>query len=89
MHAIKYIYIELLCIILSCFCLHIFLLLQAARIVVDYKWSLRNIDKDSEEYQTVKSEVTFCLTNFRRNKLPYTIYWKCLISILGVSCYVI
>ena len=32
---------------------------------------------------------SFCLSHCRLKKLPYTIYWKILISILGMSAYVI
>ena len=41
----------------TCTCTSLFFLSKAVRIVIDYKLSLRNLEKDSEEYVRVKSEV--------------------------------
>ena len=38
-------------------CISLFFLSKAVRIVFDYKLSLRNLEKDSEEYVRVKAEV--------------------------------
>ena len=48
-----------------------FLSFQAVKIVADYKWSLRNVDKDSEEYQRVKSEVVKLLISQVQIKIGF------------------